>query len=183
MFVLERTRATISFPDSASPGDETPRTVHAPIESITIAGTTGNVYIVTISHLPSCTCPHALKGNQCKHIIYVLNRVLKAPLHLQYQLAFITPELYDIFDTAPPIKPDVQITSKGNGEVEAEEAEGRKKIEDGDECPICCVDFSETSDATVWCKAACGNNMHKACFGQWVTQKRASKSEVTCPFW
>jgi len=37
-----------------------------------IAGTTGNIYQVTISKKPSCTCPDASqKGNQCKHIIYV----------------------------------------------------------------------------------------------------------------
>ena len=42
-----------------------------PTETVDIAGTTGNVYTVVIDRLPSCNCPHALKGNQCKHIIYV----------------------------------------------------------------------------------------------------------------
>lgn len=40
-------------------------------EVFDIAGTTGNIYQVTISKEPSCTCPDAGKGNQCKHIIYV----------------------------------------------------------------------------------------------------------------
>lgn len=40
-------------------------------ETVEIAGTTGNVYSVNIARVPSCTCPHAKKGNQCKHIIYV----------------------------------------------------------------------------------------------------------------
>jgi hypothetical protein len=33
--------------------------------------TTGNVYQVTITKVPLCSCPDVLKGNQCKHIIYV----------------------------------------------------------------------------------------------------------------
>lgn len=41
------------------------------VEEIEIAGSTGNVYTVKIRKIPSCNCPHALKGNQCKHIVYV----------------------------------------------------------------------------------------------------------------
>lgn len=40
-------------------------------EVFDIAGSTGNVYQVRICRQPSCTCPDAANGNQCKHIIYV----------------------------------------------------------------------------------------------------------------
>ena len=40
-------------------------------EVFDLAGSTGNVYTVTIGKLPKCTCPDNEKGNQCKHIIYV----------------------------------------------------------------------------------------------------------------
>jgi uncharacterized Zn finger protein len=40
-------------------------------EVFDIAGTTGNIYQVTITKQPHCTCPDSGKGNQCKHIIYV----------------------------------------------------------------------------------------------------------------
>jgi hypothetical protein len=56
MFVISRTRSD---------------TDSIPQETIEIAGTTGNIYHVTIGLLPSCTCPDNNKGNQCKHIIYV----------------------------------------------------------------------------------------------------------------
>jgi len=36
-----------------------------------MAGTTGNIYSITINQVPSCTCPDNQKGNQCKHIVYV----------------------------------------------------------------------------------------------------------------
>jgi hypothetical protein len=42
-----------------------------PEEKVTIAGSTGNLYTVNIGLVPKCDCPHAKKGNQCKHIIYV----------------------------------------------------------------------------------------------------------------
>lgn len=40
-------------------------------EVFDLAGSTGNVYSITIGKLPRCTCPDNRKGNQCKHIIYV----------------------------------------------------------------------------------------------------------------
>lgn len=40
-------------------------------EVFDIAGSTGNIYNVTISKVPTCSCPDAARGNQCKHIIYV----------------------------------------------------------------------------------------------------------------
>ena len=40
-------------------------------EHVELTGSTGNIYTVTIARRPNCTCPHALKGNQCKHVLYV----------------------------------------------------------------------------------------------------------------
>ena len=43
-----------------------------------------------------------------------------------------------------------------------------------------------TADEIVWCKAACGNNVHKSCFEQWAATKKVanygSAAQVTCPF-
>jgi hypothetical protein len=42
------------------------------VERFDMAGTTGNIYEVTIDKVPKCTCMDAtVRGNQCKHIIYV----------------------------------------------------------------------------------------------------------------
>ncbi len=56
MFVIDRTRGG---------------TEDVPEETIDMAGTTGNVYSITISQMPKCTCPDNQNGNQCKHIVYV----------------------------------------------------------------------------------------------------------------
>lgn len=142
-----------------------------PSETVSLAGTTGNVYTITIDKVPSCDCPHARKGNQCKHIVYVLSRILRAPSDLEYQLAFLSEELKRIFENAPPLP----------SETAGEDAkDGNRKPVEG-ECPICCMDFEpESSESIVYCKAVCGNNIHKDCFAQWAATKNGQV--VTCPF-
>ncbi|KAF2461601.1 hypothetical protein BDY21DRAFT_332668 [Lineolata rhizophorae] len=142
-------------------------TYECPQEVVDIAGTTGNVYTVNIGPVPSCTCPHARKGNQCKHIVYVLVRTLKAPSHLQYQLAFLSSELHQIFASAPPIP-----------SADSSATDGKRKAVEGD-CPICCVEFEPQKEKIVYCKAACGNNIHQKCFDQWAATK---PGQVTCPY-
>ena len=51
--------------------------------SITFAvlGSTGNVYQVVLSKVPSCSCPDHAKGNLCKHILFVMLRVVGLESH------------------------------------------------------------------------------------------------------
>jgi len=142
-----------------------------PSETISLAGTTGNVYTIRIDKVPTCDCPHAKKGNQCKHVVYVLSRVLRAPPELEYQLAFTSSELRDIFAKAPPLPSETASNDAQDG--------NRKPVEG--ECPICCNDFEPGSSETiVYCKAACGNNIHGGCFAQWAATKQGQT--ITCPF-
>jgi predicted nucleic acid-binding Zn finger protein len=51
-----------------------------PFEKLQIAGSKGNVYTISISHLTTCTCPVGIfsrkgKEGQCKHILYALHQV------------------------------------------------------------------------------------------------------------
>ncbi|KAF2840819.1 hypothetical protein M501DRAFT_917550, partial [Patellaria atrata CBS 101060] len=155
MFVIDRTRKG---------------TEECPEELVDIAGTTGNIYTVHIKQTPTCTCPHAIKGNMCKHHAYVMVRVLKVPEPLQYQLALLKSELRDIFSRAPPIPSPESQTDDGK----------RKPLED--DCPICCEEFQPDKEEIVYCKGACGNNIHKGCFEQWASAKKGIDGGVTCPF-
>ncbi|MCJ1468642.1 hypothetical protein MMC07_007271 [Pseudocyphellaria aurata] len=157
MFVIERTRGG---------------TDDVPEEMIVLAGSTGNLYNINIGLVPSCTCPDHKNGNQCKHTIYVLHNVLKAPAHLEYQLAFISPELREIFSHAPQLPSYEESDSSG-------QSNNRKEIS-GD-CPICFTEFEPGREEIVWCKAACGNNIHKTCFQQWA-KSQDSRTEVRCVF-
>ncbi|KAI0436001.1 hypothetical protein F4803DRAFT_543634 [Xylaria telfairii] len=143
-----------------------------PEEHVEITGSTGNIYKVHIAKVPSCNCPHGREGNQCKHIIYVMARVLRARRNLVYQLALLSRELRQIFAAAPPIGID------GNKKASIQDP-NRKQIE-GD-CPICFTPFEGAED-TVYCRATCGQNMHAECFQMWATTKRQSaRDAVTCP--
>ena len=144
-----------------------------PYHEVKIAGTTGNVYTVIVSHQPTCSCPNiAFKRKTsgdalCKHILYVLHYVLKAPELPCYQNAFLSSDLKTIDDAAPPLATESVAAAENDG--------CRKPVED--DCPICCMDFEEGEQVT-WCRAACGNNVHTACFDQWARMK----AKVTCPF-
>jgi hypothetical protein len=146
-----------------------------PIHRFKIAGTTGNVYTVIISHIPTCSCPNtsfkADKSGQalCKHMLYILHYVLKAPERLCQQTAFLTSELKEITDNAPALPTETVEQTPNDG--------NRKPVED--DCPICCMPFAPDSENIVWCQAACGNNIHEECFKLWAHSK---KENVTCPF-
>ncbi|KAI1343292.1 hypothetical protein F5Y15DRAFT_230018 [Xylariaceae sp. FL0016] len=149
-------------------------TVNSPEEYVEVTGSTGNIYTVHIGHLPSCTCPHNLQGNQCKHILFVMSTVLRARFDLVYQLALLSNELVEIFQNAPPIE-------VGDEAKKATDDKNRKPV-DGD-CPICFTPFeNENAESIVYCRATCGQNIHKECFEMWAATKRKSASDqVTCP--
>lgn len=142
-----------------------------PYHEVKLAGTTGNVYSVIISHMPTCSCPNtAFKAKNsghalCKHILYVLHFVLKAPDHLCYQNAFLTSELKEIDANAPALPAQVK---------EEEPMDGRRKpIED--DCPICCMEFDEGEDVT-WCRAAC-KSLFCACFSSAISLTMLSRRQ------
>jgi hypothetical protein len=142
-----------------------------PEEKVVMAGSTGNVYTQHVGLVPSCDCPHAKKGNQCKHILYVMLRVLKAPEHIGYQLALTSSELREVFRNAAPIPTD--------GEQHDDDNDGKRKPIEG-ECPICYCDFEPEKEAIVYCKAACGNNVHKGCMQSWIASTGVGRA--TCPY-
>ncbi|KAI9923988.1 hypothetical protein MW887_007446 [Aspergillus wentii] len=134
-----------------------------------IAGSTGNIYKTVIRKVPTCDCPDSAKGNQCKHICYALVKALKAPEHLQYQLAFLSSELREIYEGSP----------LSRQQDKAEDNDGNRKAVEGD-CPICFMEFEPDKEEIIWCQAACGNNIHKTCFNQWAASQR--HREVRCVY-
>ncbi len=87
----------------------------------------------------------------------VLHNILKAPEDLQYQLAFLSDELRQIF-TAAPLPASAPASGLDRGTADS----NRKAIE-GD-CPICFMELCPDTEEIVYCKAACGNNIHQSCF-------------------
>ncbi|KAI0087842.1 hypothetical protein BDY19DRAFT_227057 [Irpex rosettiformis] len=155
-------------------------------EEFQVLGSTGNVYTVTIQKLPSCNCPDALKGNHCKHTLFIYAKVLQVPFesHVWYQKALLSTELEEIFANAPLAPNDVsnphiqQAYAQASGK--APTASGKKRaIEKGTECPICYEGMHGVQESTLTFCDTCGNGLHKECFGEWAKAKGA---DITCPF-
>ncbi|TPX11273.1 uncharacterized protein E0L32_001091 [Thyridium curvatum] len=172
-------------------------TQDCPEEMVEMAGSTGNIYYVCIAKQPSCDCPHARKGAQCKHLLYrasprppklqVMSRVLRAKFDYVYQLALLSSELRDIFANAPPIAAEHTDAFADEADPSTTENSGGHRKPLDDDCPICFNELVGAERETlVWCRAACGQNMHKECLEMWAATKRKSStgiagSEVTCP--
>ena len=73
------------------------------INSFTVLGNSGNVYTIKLGNPHRCTCPDFGNGNLCKHVLFVLHRVLKLDRNspLLAQRALLRSELRDIFMVAP----------------------------------------------------------------------------------
>lgn len=153
-----------------------------------VLGSIGNVYDVRIERLPTCSCPDCERGNLCKHIIFVMAKVLQISPNspLIYQRALLQSELTEMFANAP--KPTAVILAKkevvtaykkhtlGTDEgaapeeaavevvqsVEAKEPEG--------ECPVCFE--SLTGGEALDSCGTCRNFIHKDCLKNWLQIKR-----------
>ncbi|KAE8410187.1 hypothetical protein BDV36DRAFT_289779 [Aspergillus pseudocaelatus] len=156
----------------------------APEMSFDIAGTTGNIYKTVIGKEPTCTCPDARKGNQCKHICYgnpatptvsagilIYGKLFSAHHCTLPILILLTQELREIYEGSSLSREQTKVDDDNGGK--------RKAVEG--ECPICFMEFEPDREEIVWCRAACGNNIHKTCFQQWaVTQHSQGVRCVYC---
>ncbi|KAJ5744848.1 hypothetical protein N7533_009718 [Penicillium manginii] len=136
--------------------------------SFDVIGSTGNLYKTTIKEVSSCDCPDSRfrgRNENCKHILYVLVRALKAPEELQYQRAFLPSEIRSMLEKASKsLRIDVPTVTP------AEENGSTRKPIEGD-CPICFTEMT-TDEMIVWCITACGNNIHEECLKRWAAFSR-----------
>ncbi|KAK0505398.1 hypothetical protein EDD18DRAFT_1129186 [Armillaria luteobubalina] len=159
-----------------------------PKETFNVLGSTGNVYTVVIDHTPRCNCPDALKGNHCKHIIFVFIKVLQVHHESShwYQKALLTAELQDIFAHAPNAvanerlrQAHLQATGKAPASGSNKASNKRMPTEE-DDCPICYDKMhTEPENRLTWCEV-CGNALHGVCFAQWQATALKSGKNVTC---
>ena len=130
-----------------------------------IMGNSGNTYTVTISNMPSCTCPdYTTRGNRCKHIYFVLIRIMNIYNYTDEE--YSDEELAQMFLNIPDIAKNLMY----QGEKPEEQKEVKQKFEKDDVCPIC-LDPLENGKELDYCKYSCGQTIHKKCFSMWEKSK------------
>ena len=174
-----------------------------------VMGSTGNLYTVTISQLVQCTCPDCARGNICKHILFVMLKVIGLPPNspLIYQAALITEELQEIANLLTQRmaqvgraasnshsfmadervqkaynelkSPNSKQADKKEEEEEEDEASGVKRQSAEGEDCPICFD-PLANEKLVYCKAVCGANFHATCINTW-KQQQQHRGTFTCP--
>lgn len=155
------------------------------IKKFDVMGSTGNVYTVTIKSTPECTCPdYKLRQNRCKHIYFILLRVMKTDNEDEDE--YTTEELLEMYSNIPRIASNLIVDEefKGlykklsgtDGEDDDDKKEVVKRKSEDDICPICLDDLDNTGDLD-YCKYSCGKYIHKKCFQMW-----SKKNKATCVY-
>ena len=163
--------------------------------SYAVLGSTNNVYDIEIGKVPTCSCPDFDNGHLCKHILFVMLKVLRVPQNspLIYQKALLQAELRSIFDAAPPIPSHGVVASnvivnayqqatgkspgKGSSSCSAEEVveEEGDVVDEECDCPICFEAMPlKVTEALERC-CACKKRIHKDCIEHWF------KHSKNCP--
>jgi hypothetical protein len=159
--------------------------------SYKVLGSTGNVYDVDIESIPKCSCPDFLKGNLCKHVIFVLCRVLnqERSSRVIYQNALLTIELQEIFalSDSKGVSRTVQASESvqkaaaaatGGAVTESEETSIQPDRKPEGECSICFESMAAATEQTSSCKT-CKNFLHSECIDKWL---RSAASSKACPY-
>uniref|UniRef100_A0A6N2KZU2 SWIM-type domain-containing protein n=1 Tax=Salix viminalis TaxID=40686 RepID=A0A6N2KZU2_SALVM len=158
--------------------------LHRSEASFYILGSTGNVYTVTLNATPTCSCPD--RTRPCKHILFVLIRVLGVSLDdacLRRRNLRIC-QLNRLLGTAtlPEALAGVCVRERFH-QMFFQRRYGvlrpRVEVEDGTTCPIC-LEEMEKGEKVVAC-GSCRNTVHEECLMRWKRSKgRRAASCVIC---
>ena len=141
-----------------------------------IMGSTGNVYRVAIKQKPTCTCPdYKKRESNCKHIYFVLLRIMKVNKQNEDKSIFSKLELLDMFNNIPMITNHLIVNNtlkQKYDNMKGKDPKDNKVTGKGtdDLCPIC-LDELENGDQLDYCKYSCGKYIHTVCFGMWCKNK------------
>ena len=157
-----------------------------------VLGSTGNIYSVKIEKEASCSCPDHANGHLCKHILFVLLKVMAIDpdSYLIYQEAWTESELRMMFDQMKSrfrqvsgavlanerVRETFAKLEKGEDEASLDSKVARKSVTE-DDCAIC-FDQMTQDQKTTYCRGRCGANFHAECIKQWL---KVNDSKPTCP--
>ena len=147
-----------------------------------VMGASGKPYNITIQDKLTidCSCPDHTKNHKlCKHLLFMLIRVLKLPRHQVYQKYFLGNRFLTTPETFKKCIEFIESTQCKNL-IDKYDNQGnvqQREIEKEDCCPICFEEFIVDKESIVYCKFSCGKSVHQSCFVKWENVK-----EGTCVY-
>ncbi|KAK9079574.1 hypothetical protein SSX86_001247 [Deinandra increscens subsp. villosa] len=164
------------------------RLLHRTNSDFFILGATGNVYTVTLSATPSCTCPD--RTRPCKHILFVYIRVLSVslddpcvwgntldPTHLT-RLLSAPVSLETVAGVS--IRQRFQEMYLHRAATQRDGKPPPIQAAEGTTCPVCLEEMGGEERKLVAC-ATCKNPIHEDCLLAWKrSSRRRSTSCVIC---
>lgn len=133
-----------------------------------VAGSTGNMYNVTLDFVPTCTCPnYAKKQDICKHIFYVLYKVVGVPRSstVAFQKAYLSSEYKFLLET---LESSGFADNVNNGKEAIKKVSyKRKSVSSGRYFCHGCGKQIKTHEGKVRCpnRHSCGAVYHEICLG------------------
>ncbi|KAF5938853.1 hypothetical protein HYC85_023112 [Camellia sinensis] len=161
------------------------RLLHRSESDFFVLGATGNVYTVTLSTTPSCTCPD--RTTPCKHILFVFIRVLGVSLDdgclrrktlrpCQLSRLLSAPTSAEVLAGTGIRERFHQMFFQAR---QGSSLQATVEIEDGTSCPVC-LDVLGQGDKVVAC-GTCRNPIHEECLLTWKrSSRRRSATCVIC---
>ncbi|CAN1218947.1 Mitogen-activated protein kinase kinase kinase 1 [Linum perenne] len=159
------------------------RLLHRSESNFFVLGATGNVYTVSLTTAPSCTCPD--RTSPCKHIFFVLIRVLGVPIEdPALRRRTLRPCLLSRLLSSPS-SPDslagVSLRRRFHQlffDFLVRQQREQVEIKEGAVCPICMDDIVEEEAAAVAACGTCKNVVHEECLRRW--KRSRGRRGVTC---
>lgn len=172
-------------------------------------GTPWNVKFTAGTQEWCCSCPDFApagraprRGHRCKHIYFVLARILHVPLdgHAGFrsvdevEAAMVAQQvgrqfIYDpaeVYPPTPPLRPAAAPSSPTTPTDPDEEKAARivglvvkvpQRSHVGEDCAICLEPMSKEC-AVVFCETMCGKSCHRSCFQRYADHKKTT----SCPY-
>ncbi|XP_020594506.1 uncharacterized protein LOC110034600, partial [Phalaenopsis equestris] len=156
-----------------------------------ILGSTSNVYTVILSQTPTCSCPDPTIP--CKHILFILLRVLRLPHHHPSLLRrFLRPSFLPRLLSSPTNPESVanprllqRFRQLFFSATVARSGDGEENRSSGGACPVCLEEMeTEIEERVVRC-GVCGNGLHEECWGRWkrIRGRRGAKCVICRARW
>ncbi|XP_061369600.1 uncharacterized protein LOC133312429 [Gastrolobium bilobum] len=147
------------------------RLLHRSSSTFFIFGATGNVYTVSLSSTPSCTCPD--RTTPCKHILFVFIRVLGVSLDdvclrrrtlrpCQLQRLLNMPTLPEAIAGGTLRQRFHQLFFDGR---QGGSTRPSIEMEDGATCPVCLEEMKK--EEKLMACGTCRNPIHEECLVRW----------------